>query len=231
MFGFYALFSENGLSFWEKLAAWYEESVINELLTYLTERYFSVEFGVYENFSVQSGLGNTVRNIILALALGLMVASVMTVYTRQGLGGFVRKLLKEDCLSPDRAKTLMELGYFRSSMIRRALSRGSALGMVVRRCEEEENNAIQKNSAQANEKTYKHGYHEKPTEKIDFLTARFYIPEDLRYRAEIRFDPKGSGWVQVVFTVVLSVVLAAVLCWLLPDVLTLADNLITLLAP
>ncbi len=30
--------------------------------------------------------------------------------------------------------------------------------------------------------------------KVDYTTARFFIPEDLRYRAEFRFKEKGNSW-------------------------------------
>ncbi len=236
MFGLFALFSKGGLSFWEKIAAWYESSVINELLTYLTERYFSVELGTYENFSVGAGTATTVRNIILALMIGFIAASVMTAYTRQGLGGFVRKLLREECLSPEQAKTLMELGYFRSSMIRRELSRGTTLRMVVRCCDgeqsqEQEQSSAPNQTAEASEKVTPAPQNTQTHRKIDFLTARFYIPEDLRYRADVRFDAKGSSWGLVAVSTVISILAAALLCWLFPDVIALADNIITWLAP
>ncbi|MBQ2999957.1 MAG: hypothetical protein IJD64_05790, partial [Clostridia bacterium] len=125
------LVNEQGLSFWERLLAWYEQSTVYELISYVRDRYFTLEFGVYENFSVANGLGESVRNIIIAFALALIIVSVVNAYTRQSLGGFVRRLLSEDCLSPDRAKALSELGYFRSTAIRRALARGSALRLVV----------------------------------------------------------------------------------------------------
>ena len=236
MFGLFALFSEGGLSFWEKLAAWYESSVINELLTYLTEQYFSVELGTYENFSVGSDTATSVRNIILALMIGFIAASIMTAYTRQGLGSFVRKLLREECLSPEKAKTLMELGYFRSSMIRRELSHGSTLRMVVRYCTE---TSLQKQlqsvdpdkKPEDTEKVQATQKNAQTNHKIDFLTARFYIPEELRHRADIRFDKKGSGPLPVLLTAVVAIVVAAVLCRLLPDILQFADNLIHMLSP
>ena len=229
MFGLFAIFSEGGLSFWEKLAAWYESSVINELLTYLTERYFTVDLGTYENFSVGANTATSARNIILTLMIGFIVASAMTAYARQGLGGFVRKLLREECLSPEQAKTLMELGYFRSSMIRRELSRGSTLQMVVKQCDEAPLQAqSQPSDPDQSKATQKEA---QAHHKIDFLTARFYIPEELRYRADIRFDAKGSTWSLVAVTAVISIFVAALLCWLLPDVLALADNIITWLAP
>ncbi len=210
-----ALSASGSVSLWERLSVWYQASFLSELLHYLSERYFSVQFGAYDNFSVSSGTGLVVRNIILALAIGFIAAALMTAYTRVVLGGFVRKLIAADALDASRARSLFELGYFRSVAIRRELSRGSSLRMVVRSSGEEA-------GAPANAR-------KKP--QLDFLTARFYIPEELRYRAEIRFDKKGSGRLTVILVVVAIIITAAALCFFLPDVLQLADNLITVLSP
>ncbi len=210
-----ALSASGLVSLWERLSVWYQTSFLSELFDYLSERYFRVEFGAYDNFSVSSGTGSVVRNIILALAVGFVVAALMTAYTRVVLGGFVRKLIADDALDAGRARSIMELGYFRSVAIRYELSRGSSLRMVVRSVEENTDAP-----AAARKK-----------ERVDFLSARFYIPEELRYRAETRFDKKGSGWLPVILVIVAVIVAASLLCLYLPDVLQLADNLITVLSP
>ena len=71
----------------------------------------------------------------------------------------------------------------------------------------------------------------KTAEKIDFLTARFYVPEDLRIRAETRFDSKGSSWKWAILISAIAVIVAAVLCILVPDLVQFADNIMTWLAP
>ena len=71
----------------------------------------------------------------------------------------------------------------------------------------------------------------KSGEKIDFLTARFYVPEDLRIRAENRFDPKGSNWRSAILISVITLVAAGVLYTLVPELVQLADNIMTWLAP
>lgn len=203
---------------WEKLTAWYQNSLLCELLNYLVNTYFSVSFDAYDNFSLNANANTAARNAIIAALFGVVIAAIMTAYYRNGLGGFVRRLLREEIHSPKEAKTLTELGCFRNPTIRRELAKGSILRMVVR-CRELEENA-QKTLASS----------QKPI-KIDFTTAHFYIPEDLRHRADVRFEKKGSGWVQVLATVIVAVFAASALCWLLPDILRLADNLINLLSP
>ena len=57
------------------------------------------------------------------------------------------------------------------------------------------------------------------------------IPEDLKYRADVRFDNRGSGWAPAIASIALVIFLTALLCWLLPHVLWLADAIISLAAP
>lgn len=213
-----ALFFGGKLSVWEKIVTWYQNSVLYEIFAYLGERYFTVEFGAYENFSLDAGAGVTARNLIFAVAFGLVVASAMTAHVRNGLGDFVRALLKTESFSPESAKTLEELDYFRNTSVRRELTRGSVLRMVVRCREEEEWQAA---SPERKDENY----------TIDFTSAHFYIPEELRYRADVRFDKVGSGWRPVLAVALFALLASAALCWLLPDVLRLADNLISFMAP
>ena len=223
--------ASGGTSLWETIVSWYQNSVFAELLNYLSERYFTVEFGNYENFSVSSNAGVAARNLVLALALGFIIAAVITAYTREVLGGFVRKMLKDECFSPARAKTLYDLGYFRSSSIRSALKRGSALRMVVRCCDAEEREAAVNAPIVEGERREPEAQNRLLSEKVDFTKDYFYIPEDLRIRAQVRFDNKGSGWMPVLVMIGITAVVAALICWFLPDIVQFADNLITVFAP
>ena len=219
--------SVNG--FFRSIAEWYRGSVICELLTYLEETYFTVTFDHYSNFSVSPATATLIRNIILGFAIGIIIASAMSVHTKRGLGGFVRKLISEECHSPESAKTLLELGYFQSFSVRRELKKGVSLGKLII-CKEQED--LQKNSfnSETNEqKEEKSSFAE--SFEIDFSTCHFYIPEDLRYRAEIRFEKKGSTWKSFLITLILTVISASILCLFLPDLFRFADNLITWLAP
>lgn len=215
----------------DELAEWYENSVFAELLEYLSTRYFTVDFGNYENFSVSSGAGVMARNLILAFAFGFIAAILLTAYTRVHLGGFVRRLIKAECNSPESAKTLYELGFFRSVSIRSALKRGSALRMAVRYCTPEDREAACVKTSLAEGETAPEIPERQLCEKIDFMRDAFYVPESLRIRAELRFESKGSGWLPVLVAVVAIAVIAAVFCWFLPDVVQFADNLITVFAP
>lgn len=233
----------SGGDLWEKIATWYQNSLIRELLLYLKETYFSVELHAYENLRFGADAPATFQSIIIALAIGFILAAGWSTYTRSVLGGFVRALLKEEAHSPEKAKTLYELGFFRNAAVRRELWRGVDLRKIVRTVEENNEAPTSKIAKTSEEPTGE----PTPTvteevvtqekkeplapEKPDFLTARYYIPEDLRYRAEFRYRKRGSSWGLFALTVVVAIVLAALLGRFLPDLLQLADNLITMTSP
>ena len=242
MYNFFS-FSAGG-SFWESLAEWYQSSTICEILTYLENTYFSIDFHSYQNFSVSDSAGMTLRNIILGFAIGMIIAAGMIVHTRKGVGGFVRTLLRNDCTSPEKAKTLSELGYFQNPSIRRELKRRVTLGKLIRCKEEDEvlgvvsfthetnkNGDTAENTLKEAENTENVPEQVKAPFELDVSTMHFYIPEDLRYRAEIRFERRGSTWGFFAIVTALTVVAAALLCVFLPDLFRGVDMLITFLSP
>lgn len=187
---------------WEKLLEWYRGSVFRELIDYFDETYFSVDLGEYRHFSVTTQTGSVVKNLILGIALGLIVAAVISCYVKTVHGGFVRRLLREDCTSAESAKSLSALGYFHNIAIRNQLYRGNSFGSLVRSVD-----AVGE-----------------PAKTDRALSdARFYIPEELRYKAEVRYDAKGSGWLQLILTTILTIAAAVLICRFLPQLLGLAD--------
>ncbi len=218
-------------SFWEKLSVWYQNSIFYELFQYFNEKYFTVQFGAYENLSVNSGVAAMAQTIVYAIAIGVILGAAIAVYTRSVLGGFVRALLKEGATSPENAKKLSQLGFFRNAAIRRELSRGVTLRKVVFCCEEEAFLATRVANSQEESAGGAGKRREEKPFRPDFLTARYYIPEELRYRAEIRFEKKGSGWGLFFGAVAIAIVLAAVLGFFLPDVVQLMDNIVGMMSP
>ena len=203
-------------SFWEQIAEWYQNSTLGELVSYFHQTYFSIRFGAYDNLSVTEQTADIINKIIPALILGIIFAAIVTAFGRRTVGGFVKTLIEKEALSPETGVTLFETGAFRSTVLRRELCRGAFLRKVVF-CREEQ--------AYLNEKGKDAIY------KIDFTRDHFYIPEDLKYRAEIRFNPKGSSWLSVVLTVILVPVFVGLLCRFMPNILQFIDSIITFLAP
>lgn len=325
---YFSLNTAQDMTIFEKINAWYEASVVHELLMYLWQTYFTVSFGAYENFQLSPNAGEFARSVIFALAIALVVASALAVYTKKWVGAFVRTLIRDEIHSPKQAKTLFELGFFRSFAVRRELKYGVQLRKLIRCREREERmptpthaesaedatagttvaenvaaettvaenvqkEAVNAESAPAEvagleatltedvlaEKTITEnapaettvdgevlaetaargngidtesissGEGEQKEQKtfdksgpryladalegfdLDFKTAHFYLPIELREHAEVRYEKKGFGWLQVVLTAVAAVLASALLCYFLPDLVQLADNIISMMSP
>ena len=201
------LFSEitalSANNLWNKILFWYQNSTIKAFLDALNSDIFNAQTGNYENISVSVSTGQTIKNIIIGLALGTILAAIMMYYTRAVQGKFVQELLRRECFSPEKAVTLRECGFFCNLSVRQELARRGALSKLTR-CAQDLS----------------------PDEPIDFLTARFYIHEDDRYRAEFRYSKKNANILQTVLTVVAGIAAALLLIKGLPYILNIADWLV-----
>lgn len=210
-----------------------EESIWRVLWEYISEKYFSVELGTYENFTIETGGLISISGIIVGLTLGMIVAAGMTVYDKKHLGGFVRKLISEECFDRESAQTLYDLGYYRSPGVRGSLKRGTVFARWVRCVEEDEYlEEIEKKRAEfetAHENDAKRPRFKAPEFKRDCNTMHFYLPEDKRIGAEIKFSSRGANWFVFAIVAVIAIALCIVICRMLPDLLQLVDNFIGLM--
>ncbi len=220
-----------------------QNNPIYEFITKMIDSFFGVDLRVYRHIDLGPGADQTAQFLILGIAIGVIIASAVMCYTRTRLGRFVRILVKNECFSAENAKTLQDLGEFRNASVRRALSRGMTLRKYVR-CVEEASFDPALAKAEAAEVLKRAPRWKKALIAVrnffvgddvsfrpDFRTAHFYLPEETKDRAEIRFERRGSGWPTVLLIAVVSLVFASLLCKLLPDILQLMDNIISMMSP
>ena len=155
---------------------------------------FSIEAREYQHFTFDAAARSTARNVIFALCIGIVLASVYAAYQRGVVGKPVRALLAAGALSPESAKTLADLSLDRNPFVGFELSHNRVLQGLIKTLEGEGD-------------------------------TRYYIPEELKYRAEVRFDAKGFGVFSLLLTAVVAAGLAFALIALLPTFLTIVDNL------
>ncbi len=207
-----------------------EMSLWEELWAYLEGKYFSVDLGQYQHLNLGSGSLITLRNVILGMCGGIIIASIMMAYEKNTLGKFVRKVIKEQCLWPDKAMTLEQLGFDQNYAIKSNLRRNTVLSKVVK-CVERE--AFQKDVSDMREAYIAQTGSEKgfvePKFEIDLQNAHFYIPDEEHYAADIRYDNAGSGWRAFLLVITITIVIAILVCFLLPDMLQMVDNMIDIL--
>lgn len=217
-FKFFALTTpeEDNASFFEKLWEGFRQLFIE-----------SDEY--YEYLTVDVGTLLSVRLIILGLFIGMCFAAFASVYNKKVLGDVVRKILSENALSPESAMTVEELGYKDSFIIKRAFKKSTSLRRVVKSREEElyyqelENKQkeylLKKNNGEKIPKFKEIPY------KMDVSADHFYIPEDMKYMADIKFEKKGASWLGAVLITVILTVAFFVLMYFLPDILSFINDL------
>ena len=208
------------LSLWEDISRWYEDSLLKELLDHINQRWFTIDLQAYEYIPVNETTAGTLRTLILGFTLGMILAAIFIFVQKRVFGTFVKRLCKEECFSREAAKTLSELGAFRSSLLRREWRKKGPLFRYVR-CVEEEDFLASVASDGGEPARY----------RPDFSNMHFYIPEEQRYTAEVRYEKKGSGLGSLLLVTACSILLAALLCIFLPDLLHWADRLIAMTAP
>lgn len=175
--------------------------LFTELYNYLNETYFSPDLSAITNFETYD-IQRFMPFLVTGLCMGVFIAVCASYYTHHYLGKVVRAIYRLRAFSPKEAKSLDDLGL-NKPLIRRSLYRDTIVSKYV-----------------------------KPTEKLkskeDVKTALFYIPEDIRYIADKRFKESKLGIKLIVITFFICLFACFGLMFIIPEVLQLADNVITM---
>ena len=132
---------------------------------------------------------SSLEKVIICFLVGAVIALLMACYHKRAVGGFVRALLKRGCADESSALTLAELGYAKAVYLFSAQKNpDSGLRRVVSIV----------------------GKDQKITSD-ELKRLRFYVSEDDRYRAEVRYDGKNSNLLVVIISAAV-LALAAYLC-------------------
>lgn len=145
--------------------------------------------------------------VIWAVYIGFMLASILYYYQKKVMGKFVRLVISKGASSPDSALTLAELGYDKDNLIRRELQKSGALRKMVWEIDD-------------NYRTGEDGILFCAREKsLDLNIGRFYVPEERRIQAQIRYDDKGTDIFALIISAAVMFVAAVAACIWLPDVI------------
>ena len=157
------------------------------------KRFLLLDLADFENLGVPFPIGLVLTGVILAIIIATFVINYRKLYTTH----LLRQLIRHGATSEECAKTLSELRAS-SFAIRHALMRGGKLTYIVK-MQGAEDQTYEEYVAKAKEK----GYRE---ERIDFSTARFYIPEDKLELAEKTLEHPTDGWLSPIIISVALVI-------------------------
>lgn len=182
----------------------------------------------YQNFDIDVNNGSLeilLWSIYAGIILGVLASLVYRVCTHS----FVSAMIKAGALNEDNAVTLDSLTFRGKWYIKRQLRSGSSLSRMFV-CTNADTFPKKKCSALGR------FWHEKflgdeIPRVVPFETAKFYLPEERRIAAELRFTPEDRP----VRTFLLAAVILAVVIFAvtiaLPELLQMLDNLMTQLTP
>lgn len=208
------------------LAAGADTSAAKEYWQYLVDFYINnkTDYEILDFGGVMS-----VPLLIIILFAVIAVAAIALIFVKKLNGDLVRTLIQNECLSAETAKSLPELDLADKLFLRYSVKKGTALRRFVICKEEEEYDAQCQKKAEEyakmreeNPKLSKY-FSPKPF-KIDPDAHHFYIPEDKKYAAEVRFEQKGNATVGAIILGAVALVVLAALVIFLPDLLKMLDE-------
>lgn len=163
---------------------------------------FSIEPKNYAHFTFDAAAASTARTIILAFALGILLAALAAFYTKNVPGAIVRSILRAEAFSPETAKTLEELALDKNFFYQYELRHNVTLKKLILSVETAE--------------------HTESGE--EYTEIRYYIPEEKKYHAETRFEKRGNGPIGLLLTAALTIVGTILVFRLVPVILSVIDN-------
>lgn len=204
-----------------------EPSLWSEFWKYINEKYFSVDMSSYENLGFEANSMITLPMIVIAFAIGLVIASVLAAYNKRVLGELVRQMIYQGALGKENAKTLEELGFSGRRSIAQSLRRGVTLRRVVKCSEEVDYNNEMAEKRLEYEKKREENDKLPPFKMVDYNVNtskdHFYIPHEEKFTAETKFNKKGTTWFGVVIVAIVSIILVFVLLSVIPWLLGMLD--------
>lgn len=181
----------------------------------------------YANFDL-SNPTVTLRMIVWGAVIGVAVGAAISVFHRRSLGTFVRAIKRAGAETPETAQTLAQLGLQKSPLLRAALRAGKPMRRYA--CAVGEETLPEGTPAEGRAMSGVRRALSLPEAErtiTDTRTARFYIPREEMYTAEIRYNMKGTHIPALIVAIVILVVLGFFAEAMIPELLTMTDNFLT----
>ncbi len=179
--------------------------------------------------AIASGYETLTLPVIIWGAIGgIAVGSIASLIGRRIPGVFIKNLHRTGADAADKAVTLAEIGMEKNFILRRALRDGKTLRKYVTLANPDDFAVKSPNNGKFSRvlrKIFSISETEAKTE-IDFSRARFFITDEARFTAEVRYNGKGADLLGVILSLLLLAALGFFLQWILPELISLVGGLI-----
>ena len=182
---------------------------------------------VYENFRLYSPT-LTLELIVWSICAGLMAGVIGSYISRRVIGAFPRRLIKDGIHTPEAAVTVTDTGFGRNFLVKRALREGGSLRKMVILANPGDFPA--KEDGPARKRLFRILSMESPVRrKLTWDKARFYLPEEDRYTAEVKYEAKGTSVGGVILSVILIAAIGFAALYVIPELFQLLDNFLSVI--
>ncbi len=160
--------------------------------------------------------------IVLGICVGLIIGIIVSYRTRIAAHRLTKALITAGCNTPETAATIDSLDVRSRGQMKRMLKQGKLLRRTVLCANEDE--MPQKEPGKLKKFWFEKFLGQEIPKKTDLSTARFYIPEENRIAAEVRYSREGMSPVALVITIVVIVGVAVAALLVIPDLMIMAGN-------
>lgn len=159
--------------------------------------------------------------IVWCLCGGLILGALGSYFTRRDASLLIHKMIGDEIFTPDRALTLEEAGFAANLPLEMALRTGKPLRRLLV-CVNEEDFPRKKCSFLRRFFTG-----EREVVLTDLKTARFYLPEEMKYRAETRYNVKNVTPLDLLLSVIILIAAGFVAIYAAPKLVDLLGGFLS----
>ena len=113
-----------------------EITLIEEIWRVIVNKYFTAEFGTYDNIPIDFSDPMMPATFVFAISIAAITASAVAIFNKRVLGRLVRRLISRGGVGYENAKTLEELGLEKSRALKLFINKYALMRAV--RCREED---------------------------------------------------------------------------------------------
>ena len=164
---------------------------------------FEIQAKEYEGFTFTAENAATTRLVVFGICIGIFLAALYTLYLRLVPGQLVRALLDKKANTPEAALSLDDVQPYCRGLVLAALAHNATLQRLVKIAPKKETEEGESSKG-----------------------ARYYIPEESTYRAGALYSKPANAVLQLVMTLIGCVLLAVLLCKLIPVALGMINAIL-----
>ena len=179
----------------------------------------------FDNFDIDLS-GGSMQVIIWGICLGVIFGLFMSLICRVGASSLIRALIKAGACDESSAKTIDELSPKNKRIVKYLLAKSDSSIRRVVLCSNADEFPAEK-AGGLKKFYYEKFLNDEVPQKTPFSVAKFYLPEENRIGAELRY-PVDKRPVSTFILGSIGLIIAAVFAsFAIPELLTMLDNLLT----